>query len=49
MQVFSDVKLLGVIIGPKTLVTVFFNKKEARILGNEWKRWINFGQDSFFL
>lgn len=49
MQVFSDVKLLGVIIGPKTLVTVFSTKKEARILGNEWNRWISLAQDSSFL
>lgn len=45
MQVFSDVELLDVITGPKTLVTVFSNKKEARILGNEWNRWINFAHD----
>lgn len=49
MQGFSDVKLLGVITGPKTLVTVSANTKEARILGNEWNRWINFAQDSSFL
>lgn len=47
MQVFSDVKLLVVIIGPKTLV--FSNKKEAGILGSDWNRWIDFAQDSSFL
>lgn len=49
IKVFSDVKLLGVTTGPKTLVIVFPNKKEARILGNEWNRWINFAHDSSFL
>lgn len=49
MQVFSDVKLLGVVSGPKILITVFSNQKEARILGNEWNRWINFAHYSSFL
>lgn len=31
MQVFSDVKLQCITIGPKTLVTVVSNKEEAKI------------------
>lgn len=49
MQVFSDVKLLVVISGPKTFTVVFSHKKEDRILGNEGNRWINFAHDSSFL
>lgn len=49
MQVFSDVKFLGVLSGAQTLGTVFSQKKEARLLGNEGNRWINFAHDSSFL
>lgn len=48
-QVFSTVKSQCVTIGPKTLIIVISNKKEARILGNEYNGGLNFAHDSSFL